>query len=67
MSFSNVTHSLVNPLIRLSLAAAIAITVIITTVHAQQGGPADHPAVTVNGQTYTKPFEVLEDKWFKAR
>ncbi len=23
--------------------------------------------VVVNGTTYTKPFEVLEDKWFKAR
>jgi hypothetical protein len=23
--------------------------------------------LTVNGQTYTKPVEVLEDKWFKAR
>jgi len=23
--------------------------------------------LTVNGQSYTKPVEVLEDRWFKAR
>jgi len=23
--------------------------------------------LTVNGQTYAKPVEVLEDKWFRAR
>ncbi len=36
------------------------------------GGAAIQPGtytakVVVNGQTYVKPFEVLEDKWFKAR
>jgi metallo-beta-lactamase class B len=40
-------------MIRLSLTAAIATTVITTILHAQQRSPADHPAVTVNGQTYT--------------
>ena len=57
-SFSNATHSLVSRVIRLSLAAATALTVITATVHAQQGGPADHPAVTVKGQTYT-PASIL--------
>jgi len=23
--------------------------------------------LTVNGQSYSKPVEVIEDKWFKAR
>jgi hypothetical protein len=36
------------------------------------GNAAVQPGVytvklVVNGQTYTKPVEVLEDKWFRAR
>jgi hypothetical protein len=36
------------------------------------GNAAVQPGVytvklTVNGQSYTKPVEVLEDKWFRAR
>jgi metallo-beta-lactamase class B len=58
VSFSDLMRSLVGPIIRLSLAVVIATTPITTALHAQQRGPADHPAVTVKGQTYT-PASIL--------
>jgi len=38
------------------LAAGLALTAAV--IHAQQPGPADHPAVTVKGQIYT-PASIL--------